>query len=304
MSRAWPFSLASIVITLAACTGGGGGDETTTTTFGVTLGPSDTTGDGDGDGDPAGDGDGDPTGDGDPAGDGDPTGDGDGPKFDMGADVDVMPMECIDCALTIASMQSGVFEITGDNVFASATLMNEIVYSMGNYGNGRFIASADSSLPFNENTDCPLHAWLAATEANPTILRFGWTDADGPINFNIDATVAGIHMPAQYIGNPAQLAADFDLVVYLEASGQFDGGDEPSDAEMQTLVDYVAIHGGGLYMVSEFADPNFNAYLNQNDLDSVNRVMEPMGVKALQVSLNWGNVDGNIEFECFPPPVG
>jgi hypothetical protein len=92
--------------------------------------------------------------------------------------------------------------------------------------------------------------------------------------------------------------------MYLEASGQFDGGDAPSDAEMQTLLDYVSMHGGGLYVVSEFADPNFGAYLNQNDLDSVNRVMQPLGVTALQVSLNWGNVDGNIEFECFPPPVG
>lgn len=303
MSRAWLPSL--LVITLVACGPGGGDDESTTTTFGVTLGPLETSGDGDGDPTGDGDGDGDPAGDGDPTGDGDgdPTGDG-GPKFDIDAEVDIMPMECIDCVLTIASMQSGVFEITGDSVFASATLANEIVYAMGNYGNGRFIASADSSLPFNEVTNCPLHAWLAGIESTPTILRFGWTDSDGPVNFNIDATVGGVHMPAQYIGNPAQLAADFDIVMYMEASGQFDGGDEPTDPEMQTLLDYVSIHGGGLYMVSEFADPNFNAYLNQNDLDSVNRVMQPMGVTALQVSLNWGNVDGNIEFECFPPPVG
>lgn len=239
------------------------------------------------------------------AGDGDgDTGDGDteGPKFDTIVEVDVSMMECIDCALTIDSMQSGVFDISGNDVFATATLMNEIVYALGTYGNGRFIASADSSLPFNEVTDCPLHAWLGATEADPAIFWFGWTQSDGPVNFNIDATVGGVHLPAQYIGNPAQLAAEFDIVMYMEASGQFDQGDEPSDEEMQTLLDYVSIHGGGLYMVSEFS--NGSAYLNQNDLDSVNRIMQPMGVEALMVSLNWGDVDGNIEFDCFPAPVG
>ena len=60
--------------------------------------------------------------------------------------------------------------------------------------------------------------------------------------------------------------------------------------------------GGGLYVVSEFS--NGNAYLNQDDLDSINRVMMPLGVEAQMVSLNWGNVDGNIEFDCFPAPVG
>ena len=34
------------------------------------------------------------------------------------------PMECIDCNLTIASMQSGTFDVTGNDVFATATLMN------------------------------------------------------------------------------------------------------------------------------------------------------------------------------------
>jgi hypothetical protein len=291
-------SLSALALCVLAC---GPRDDDASTSFGITLTSGESgIGDGDGDGDP---GDGDPgDGDGEPGdGDGDDTA---GPKFDTIVEVDLMPMDCINCVITIDSMQSGVFEITGDNVFATATLQNEIVYALGNYGNGRFIASADSSLPFNEVTDCPLHAWLAGTESAPAIFWFGWTDSDGPINFNVPATEGGVHLPPQYIGNPAQLAADYDIVMYLEASGQFDGGDEPSDPEMQTLLDYVSMHGGGLYVVSEFADPNFGAYLNQNDLDSVNRVMQPLGVTALQVSLNWGNVDGNIDFECFPPPVG
>ena len=110
---------------------------------------------------------------------------------------------------------------------------------------------------------------------------------------------AGVHLPAQYIGNPAQLRADYDIVMYLEASGQFDEGDEPTNQEMQTLIDYVQLHGGGAYISSEFA-----GYMKASDYASVNRVLMPLGVEALEVNLDWGDVNGQIEFSCFPAPVG
>lgn len=224
-------------------------------------------------------------------------------KFDLSPIPDTMPMECIMCGLTIASMQSGVFSVEGANVFATATLMDQVVYALGTQGAGRFIATADSSLPFNEVSDCPLVEWLGGA-AEPRLLWFGWTDSDGPINFDYPGDRFGVHLPDAYIGNPAALAADYEIVMYLEASGQFDGGDEPSDAEMQTLVDYVSTYGGGLYISSEFADPGGSAYLTLADLASINRALVPLGLTAQQVSLAWGNVDGNIDFECFPPPAG
>lgn len=228
------------------------------------------------------------------------------PIFDIGQQPDFSPPECLQCSLTIASQQSGVFEVTGANVFATAVLMGEDVYALGTYGSGRFIATADSSLPFNEVSDCPLVSWLGGgVEGDPALLYFGWTPDDGPINWSVPGMVgAGVHLPAQYIGNPALLRADFDVVMYLEASRQFDEGDEPSDAEMQTLLDYVQLHGGGAYVSSEFADPVLDAYLGQDDLDSVNRLLGPLGLQSLQVSLAWGDVDGNIDFDCFPPPAG
>lgn len=230
----------------------------------------------------------------------------DPPKFDIGGLPDFEIPECLQCSLTIASQQSGVFEVFGPNVFATAVLAGQDVYALGTHGAGRFIATADSSLPFNEVSDCPLASWLGGgVEGDPALLWFGWTPSDGPIGWSVPGAVgAGVHLPAQYIGNPALLAADFDIVMYLEASRQFDQDDEPTDAEMQTLLDYVSIHGGGVYVSSEFADPVSNAYLDQDDLDSVNRLLVPLGLESLQVSLAWGNVDGNIDFECFPPPAG
>jgi len=234
-------------------------------------------------------------------------GPGPGFKFDTLVDSDApiaAPAECIECWLTISSQQSGVLAVTGDTVFATAELSGEVVYAIGDYDGGRFIASADSSLPFNEVTDCPLREWLADRLEPPRILWFGWTPNDGPIPFDIEATVSDVHLPPEYIGEPAALAADYDIVMYLEASSQFDGGDEPSDAEMQTLLDYVSVYGGGLYVVSEFADPVTGVYLGLADLASVNRLLLPMGVEALQSSLDWGDVAGKVEFSCFPGPVG
>lgn len=183
-------------------------------------------------------------------------------------------------------------------MFATAELMNQIVYALGTAGAGRFIASGDSSLPFNEVSDCPILEWLGGKGgANPKLFWFGWGPSDGPANWNYPGDKAGIHLPAKYIGNAALLAQDYDIVMYLEGSGQFDGGDQPSDLEMQTLYEFITVHGGGAYIVSEFA-----GYLKAADYASINRVLKPLGVEALQVNLNWGNVNGQIQFQCFPAP--
>lgn len=217
-------------------------------------------------------------------------------KFDMMPLPDIEQPVCLKCALTIASQQSGTFAIQGNAVFATAQLQGQIVYALGTYGAGRFIATADSSLPFNEVTDCPLAEWLAGNGGvQPKILYFGWGPQDGPKNWNVPADAADIHMPPQYIGNPAQLLADYDIVMYLEGSGQFTM-DAPSDQEMQTLLDYMQM-GGGTYLSSEFY-----GYMKDFDLVSVNRVLMPLGVTAEATNLDWGNVDGNIDFDCFPEP--
>lgn len=218
------------------------------------------------------------------------------PKFDLGTQLDIPPPVCLQCALTIASQQSGVLGIEGQNIFATAKLMDQVVYALGTYGPGRFIATADSSLPFNEQTDCPLGEWLAGNGGvQPKILYFGWGPQDGPKQWNVPSDAADIHLPAQYIGNPTLLKQDYDIVMYLEGSGQF-GMEAPSDQEMTTLLDYLG-KGGGMYISSEFF-----GYLKDFDLVSVNRLLTPLGAPAQAVNLNWGNVDGNIDFDCFPEP--
>ena len=44
-----------------------------------------------------------------------------------------------------------------------------------------------------------------------------------------------------------------------------------------------------------------SGYLIPADIDSVNRILAPLGLHSLPVSLDWGEVDGEIELPCFPP---
>ena len=102
-----------------------------------------------------------------------------------------------------------------------------------------------------------------------------------------------------YVGNPEQLAADYKFVMYFEGSYQYDNGDAPTAEEVQTLLDYVSLHGGGLYVSSEYL-----GYLQPNDLASVNRILMPLGVESLEVNLNWGGASGLVDIACFPTPEG
>ncbi|MCH9680671.1 MAG: hypothetical protein K0V04_04485 [Deltaproteobacteria bacterium] len=213
-------------------------------------------------------------------------------------DVGKGPVGCIECSLTISSMQSGIFEVLSDDIFATATLEGQTVYAVGELGNGRFIATADSSLPLNEQTDCPLLAWLAAThDPDPSILVFGW---DRNVELGDREFQPTLHMPEAYVGDAEALAADYDVVVYLEESFYLDDGDTPTNLELQTAYDFMAIHGGGLVVSSEYAEPG-GGYLTPADLASVNRLLLPLGLEAQQVNLSWGDVVGGIEFPCFPP---
>jgi hypothetical protein len=248
------------------------------------------TGDGDGDGDTGdGDGDGD-TGDGD--GDGD-TGDGDGDTGDGDGDTGG---NCIQCGVTLNSTQSSSFvALQGTTYLGYATLPpDNIIYALDEVGNGRVIYTADTNLLYNEITDCPLWEWLGQTgDQLPKVLSFG-RQLCGGLGNNLlnypDLTYAGTNLPAQYVNNPALLAAEYDMVIYCTV------GSTPA-AELSTIVDYVQDQGGGLYLASEYW-----GFLNQADVDAINEIAVPFGTQFETTNLNWGQANGDIAFQCFPNP--
>ena len=317
----------SLVLGTALGTGCGGGgsdsstssvfttdsDPTLTATASATATDSDSTSSGDGDGDDpsAGDGDGDDpsAGDGDgddpSAGDGDGEGSGDGDgddpiKFDMPLDLDLGTStsggDCLECGVTLDSTQSSSFlPLPGTDYLGFATLeVDQVIYALDDPGSGRVIYTADTNLLYNEITDCPLWEWLDQSgDQLPNVLSFGRYLCNGVGN-NLGAypnlTYAGDNLPPQYINDPAGLAADYDAVIYCTLAAS-------SDAELQTIVDYVLDHGGGLYLASEYW-----GFINQGDLDAVNTIAVPLGTEFQATNLDWGQANGDIGFECFPPP--
>ncbi len=216
-----------------------------------------------------------------------------GARIDLGGDTP--GTQCVQCSMQLSSMQSGTLTLFGENVFASAALEGQPVYALGNRGPGRFIAAADFSLPLNEETDCPLVSWLGQAQDTPRLLVLGRAE---PMDVLGQTHPAQPHLPQAYVGEPQALRDDFDIVAYYEESAFLDEGETPSDQEVATLLGFLDA-GGGLVVSSEYAREN-GGYLTPEDLLSVNRLLEPLGVRALAVDLNWGDASGAIEFPCFP----
>ncbi|MCA9697634.1 MAG: hypothetical protein KC431_08925, partial [Myxococcales bacterium] len=203
---------------------------------------------------------------------------------------------CIECGVTLDSTQSSSFiALPGTEFLGYATLQDtEIIYALDEVASGRVIYTADTNLLYDEITDCPLWQWLGQSGNNlPKVLSFGRFLCNGLGN-NLgnypDLTYAGNNLPAQYVNNPAALAADYDMVIYCTL------GSTPA-AEAATIVDYVENHAGGLYLASEYW-----GFINQSDLDAVNAIAVPLGVQFQATNLNWGQANGDIAFDCFPDP--
>jgi len=203
----------------------------------------------------------------------------------------------------MVTAESGTLEVMGSPFIAELELMNQIVYALKTVGAGRVIFSGDSNTLYLEETDCPLWEWLGSTGSSlPRVLTFGAPECTTQSSTMSFAPAFPTHdveynlLPAQFVGDPAALKAAYDVVIYCETP-YFRGDDLPT-AEVQTLIDYVTLQGGGLYLMSEWF-----TYLNQDDIDAVNRIANPLGANFLPTDLEWGGIEGQVSLSCFPPPA-
>ncbi len=203
---------------------------------------------------------------------------------------------CIECGVTLNSTQSSSFSaLPGTEFIGFATLEDDkVIYALDEVGSGRVVYTADTNILYKEITDCPLWEWLGDSgDQLPKVLSFG-RNLCGGLGNNLgdypDLTYAGSSLPPQYVGDPAKLAADYDMVIYCTIAAT-------SDAEAQTIVDFVKDEGGGLYLASEYF-----GFLKQADVDRINTIGNPLGVEFETTNLDWGQANGEIGFDCFPLP--
>ncbi len=228
------------------------------------------------------------------------TGTEDGPKFDLNEMPDIAG-ECLACEIVLETQASNTFvPIDGNEFLGHAELFDEIVYAIDEVGEGRVAYTADmTNVFFNEMTQCPLWPWLGATGQDlPRVLATGGHMCDAQDWNNLgelpDFTYAAV-LPAQYVGDPEALRADYDLVMYCDERTSF-----PQAVDAQTYVEYAAVHGGGLYIGSDYYEPNWPTA----SLDELNAIAEPLGVEFAADQLDWGNAEAGVAFDCFPDPAG
>ncbi len=204
--------------------------------------------------------------------------------------------QCLQCSVTLDSTQSSsMMAINGNTFLGEAYLEDQVIYALDDVGQGRVIYTADTNILYKEISDCPLWEWLGDTGDNlPNVLSFGRYLCNGLGN-NLEAypslTYAGEQLPAQYVGNAALLHQDYDALIYCTLANL-------SPAEAATVKDFVEQEGGGLYLASEYW-----GFINQGDLDAINSIATDFGVEFLPTNLDWGQADGNIDFDCFPIPM-
>jgi hypothetical protein len=203
------------------------------------------------------------------------------------------PDICQACQVSLKTDYSTALLATPGNEFlGSASTMRSIVWAVDEVEAGRVAYATSSDMLNNENTACDLWPWLAGTDAEPRVLATGSFICDvqdwNGLGDLQDFTYSD-ELPVEYIGKPDALRADFDIVIFCVNNF---GNPDPIDAA--TYVDYVKLHGGGLYLAGshQLDDPS-------EDIALLNEIAGPLGAEYQSEYLMWEGGAGT-EFTCFP----
>ncbi len=137
--------------------------------------------------------------------------------------------------------------------FARAKSAGFYHYFMDTRGKGRLIANGDGNSPYYAEAANGTWRWFAGVD-QPRILYNG---APGGISgmtafatlFPAAREYQGM-LPAEYVGKPDVLKAQWDVVMVEVHPGNTTAGDGPAIA---TLKSYVEDHGGAVYLSSEYS---------------------------------------------------
>jgi hypothetical protein len=173
------------------------------------------------------------------------------------------------------------------------------VFAVDEVGPGRVVFSGDANVVNLEVTTCPLYEWLGDTPDLPNLAAVGSESGCNGIANDIENypifTYLGLNLPVEYLGAPEALAAAYDVVVYCPLRPNDDVATSPGTAE--TLVDFVAQEGGGLYMVAEY----YPAGLDDVGFGDLNAIANALGANFLKTSLEPGEGSGDLAIDCVDP---
>jgi hypothetical protein len=170
------------------------------------------------------------------------------------------------------------------------------VFALTRYGRGHLAAWCDGTSLTRLLSSIPLEAYLGQS-ASPRVATLGGF----PCGVGMDAppgTYLGTALPAQYLGHPEQLAADWDALVLC--AWPEDGADHTGYPNVPiewapTLRAYVHDHAKGLLVSSDYANPP----ASPPDLfDALNAITRPAGVVFDIADIGWS--DTTVDAACVP----
>jgi hypothetical protein len=173
------------------------------------------------------------------------------------------------------------------------------VFAMDRWGAGHVIAWCDSTTLPQLLAAFNVTGYLGQTD-NPKVLSFGddflckpGGIASNPLPSYIQ--YQGFDMPAQYKGNAAQLAADWDVIIFCGFRIDWTTDWAPEIAE------FVSTHGKGFLGVMDY-----EGVVEADDFQNMSKITSPAGIVFDPLNLAWAPSSTTVSIECvpdLPPPV-
>jgi hypothetical protein len=176
--------------------------------------------------------------------------------------------------------------------FITVNSQNYRVLTLNRYGYGHLIGWCDATTVRDLLGQQAISKYLGQT-ATPRVASFGPSvlcepGANPSSLYANQATYLGAQLPAQYVGNPAVLAQDWDVVIFC---GMYEWTNDWSS----TLQPYVQCMGKGVLAVMDYRQSGANAA----DFTNINSVVAPAGFAFEPASIDWASGSGGFN-QCLP----
>jgi hypothetical protein len=210
-----------------------------------------------------------------------------------------VPPKCGRLELTIDTYAACAVNITDTTeldgeAFIQAGGMPQRVLAMDRWGQGHIMAWCDASSLGSLITSVNARGYLGRSQT-ARVASFGddfMCNPNSPSAYPVPEwiTYFGLALPAEYLGDPAKLRADWDAIVYCGFRHEW------NDGWTSLLQSYVSEHGGGLLAVLDYAGID----LTHDDFVHMGGITAPSGIGFDEVVLEHATATANVVDECVP----
>jgi hypothetical protein len=170
------------------------------------------------------------------------------------------------------------------------------VFAIDRWGKGHVIAWCDATTNKDLIGAFDARGYLTQKPTSPRLAAFGYGVLCQPPYLPSDFTYLGANLPTTYQNDAAKLASDYDAIAFcgIGLTWSWDW--------TQVLVDYVSVHGKGLFLSMDYFGPPGVA--TATDFQKMNGIAGQAGIEFDPVKLDWAAATLDFKVDCVPdlPP--